>query len=204
MNLPDIPRHTDGESHDTVSVHCANTIDMAIERYGELESRLTSVNEWHSFSDKVKAEFCLVDPATGRQVNELKEGILVRIDIPGIGNPSGHGFDWTEIIDVQSESNDMAFPYFMFTLRPSPPADAPDSKISHFYTEESTNTFIVRRVGTCIYAEVHGRNERENTSDVPLMDSLRNKAVAVGGKLGLGKINWFGFTEALLKPFEYK
>lgn len=73
--------------------------------------------------------------------------------------------------------------------------------MAHFYNGEPTDTFIVRRVGTCIYAEVHGRNEIENTSGVPVSDIVGNKAVATGSKLGLGSINWLGLTKALLEPF---
>jgi len=52
--------------------------------------------------------------------------------------------------------------------------------------------------------EVHGRNEIENISEVPVLDSVRNKVVAIGGKLGLGEINWQGFTKAMLEPFKEK
>lgn len=93
-------------------------------------------------------------------------------------------------------------PIFSMTLRPcSAPGDK-NADVAHFYSEASTNTFVIRSMGTCIYIEVHGRNEIENTSEVPVMDSVRNKAVAIGGKLGLGKINWEGFTQAFLEPFK--
>ncbi len=90
------------------------------------------------------------------------------------------------------------------TLKPCPAPEGTDETVAHFYSGASTNTFVIRRVGTCIYAEVHGRNEIENTSEVPVLDSVRNKAVAIGGKLGLGKMNWQGFTKALLEPFKEK
>ena len=97
---------------------------------------------------------------------------------------------------------DKVSPFLAFTIRPCPAPDSDEKTVAHFYNKESTNTFIVRRIGTCIYAEVHGRNQIENTSDAPLLDIVRNKAVAIGSKFGIGHLNWIGFASALLEPFE--
>ena len=203
-NFPDIPHRTEGDSHDTVSMYCADTIEMAMDYYKKLEARFKSVNEWHALSDKVKAEFKLLDGRMARPTESLEKGNFIRIDVPGIGNPSGGGYDWTKVVDIQNNSEEYYSPFFSMTLRPCAATDDTDETVAHFYSQASTNTFVVRRVGTCIYAEVHGRNEIENTSEVPVLDSVRNKAVAMGGKLGLGKMNWQGFTKALLEPFGKK
>lgn len=202
MCHPNIPLQVQGESHDTVSMHCANSAETAAESYRKLEDRFRSVNAWHTLSDKVKAKFTLFDGNTERPTTSLKEGNFIRIDVPGIGNPSGRGYDWTRITDIRTREENPSFPFLAVTIRPCSAPDRSGGTVAHFYNEESTNTFIIRKVGTCIYAEVHGRNEIENTSEVPVLDISRNKAVAIGGKLGLGKINWLGFTQALLEPFE--
>lgn len=201
MIHPDIPSQTKGGFHDTVSMHCTNTASTAMECYEKLEARLSSVNEWHTFSDNVKAKFTLFDAKTQQPTDGLKKGDLIRIEVPGIGNPSGRGYDWTKIWDIKISEKEQAYPFFALTIGPCPAPDTIDGPVAHFYNAESTNTFIVRRIGTCIYAEVHGRNEIENTSEVPLLDTVRNKAVAIGGKLGIGSLNWLGFTQALLEPF---
>jgi len=196
-----IPRQIKGGSHDTVSMFCANTVEGAKEYYRKLEARFKSINEWHALSDKVKTKFTLFDGKTNKPTNSLEEGNLVRIEVPGIGNPSGGGYDWTEIIDIRTNGEERSLPFFSMTLKPcSAPGDTNET-IAHFYSEASTNTFVIRRVGACIYAEVHGRNETENTSEVPVLDTVRNKVVAIGGMLGLGEMNWQGFTMALLEPF---
>lgn len=64
------------------------------------------------------------------------------------------------------------------------------------------NSVVVRRIGSCIYTEVCGRNEIENMSDAPSLDGMRNKAVAIGSQIGLGELNWLGFTKAFLEPFD--
>ncbi len=202
MMYPNIPAQLKGDFHNIVSMQCANTVDIAVKDFEELQLRLKSVNEWDSFSAKIKAKFFIIDPKTNQTTSELKVGNLVKIDIPGPGSPSGSGYDWTEIIDVQNGIENQNCPFFAFTLRPCPAPDSDDETVAHFYNKESTNTFIVRRMGTCVYAEVHGRNQIENTSDAPLLDIVRNKAVAIGSKFGIGSLNWMGFASALLEPFE--
>lgn len=202
MNDPNIPCQIKGGSHDTVSMFCTDRLESAIEYYEKLEARFKSINEWHAFSDKVKAEFTMFDGKTNRPTNSLEIGNLIRIDVPGIGNLSGGGYDWTQITDIRTDGEERSLPFFSMTLRPcSAPGDM-DETVAHFYSGDSTNTFVIRRIGTCIYAEVHGRNETENTSGVSVLDAVRNKVVAIGGMLGLGKMNWQAFTKALLEPFK--
>ena len=202
MNYPNIPAQLKGGCHNIVSMQCANSVDIAIDNFKKLQLRLKSVNEWESFSAKIKAEFFLIDSETTKSTTELKVGNFIKIDIPGPGSPSGSGYDWTEIIDVQNGMEIQDSPFFAFTIRPCPAPDSDEETVAHFYNKESTNTFIVRRIGTCIYAEVHGRNQIENTADAPLLDIVRNKAIAIGSKLGFGSLNWMGFVSALLEPFE--
>ncbi len=201
MVHPNIPSQSFGGFHDTVSMFCAVSLEDAQECYSVLVARLMAVNSWETYSNKVKAGFTLLGICTGESTTDLEIGNFIRIDIPGIGNPSGGGYDWTKIVEIQ-KGDDADYPFFLFTIKPCSAFGEPEQPIAHFYTEDASNTFIVRKVGTCIYAEVHGRNELENSTNGPLMDNLRNKAVAVGSKVGLGNLNWLGFTKALLRPFQ--
>ncbi|KKL96180.1 hypothetical protein LCGC14_1847050, partial [marine sediment metagenome] len=181
MDYPNIPQQTKGEFNDVVNMFCANSEKEAFDAYQILENRLTAVNDWHELSDKVKTSFSLFSANGTKNTSDLDNGNHIRIDIPGIGNPSGSGYDWTEITEVQTSSANAKDPFFLITIKPCPAPDSKNDSVAHFYTDDSTNTFIVRKLGNCIYAEVHGRNEMENTSDVPIKDSVRNKAVAIGG-----------------------
>lgn len=201
MPHPKIPKQLEGGFHDTVSMCCADSLQVADSFYHRLEKRLLAINNWPSYSDKVKAGFTLFEGTNRNTTTFLEQGNIVRIDIPGIGNPSGGGYDWTKIIDIQ-KSEAWDYPFYLFTLKPCSEYGESNKPVSHFYTEAATNTFIVRKVGTCIYAEVHGRNEVENVNEAPLLDKLRNNAVALGSKLGIGNLNWLGFTKALLEPFQ--
>lgn len=202
MLYPTIPNQVQGGFHDTVSMHCEDNVQTAIDCYEKLQERLTSVNEWHAFSGKVKAEFMLFDAKTQQPTDDVEKGNLIRINVPGLGNPSGGGYDWTKIVEIQIGEAEQSDPFLLMTVRPCPAPKSTDGTVAHFYNGEASSTFIVRRVGTCMYAEVHGRNEIENTSTVPVLDTIRNKAVAIGSKVGIGNLNWLGFTQALLEPFK--
>ncbi len=202
MSYPRIPDRTKGENQDIVNMFCTDTEEAARDCYQVLESRLRGVNDWTSMSDKVKTGFSLFNSGGTGNPGNVEHGNLIRIDIPGAGNPSGNGYDWTEVIDIQTGGDKNRDPFCSITISPCTAPGTKNNTVAHFYTGESTNTFIVRKIGCCVYAEVHGRNETENISDVPILDTLRNKAVAIGGKFGLGSINWSAFTEALLEPFK--
>lgn len=200
MLYPSIPSQLKGEFHDIVSMICADSIEIAVEEFKKIQMRLVAVNAWHSLSEDVKSKFSLIDAKTHASTNKLEIHNFIRIDIPGPGNPSGNGRDWTQITDIQNVTTQQDNPFLAITIRPCAAPESNNGEVAHFYTSESTNTFIVRRVGTCIFAEVHGRNQVENTTDVPVLDSLRNKAITVGANLGLGGLNWLAFTKALLEP----
>lgn len=202
MEHPNIPNQTKGGHHDVVNMHCANTLEQAMTDYAELHRRLMAVNHWHEFSDKIKAEFSLIDATTLETTEEFTLGNYIKIDIPGPGSPSGHGFDWTKIIAIEKHQENDEQPFMAFTIQPCPAPDSDTDTIAHFYNDATTNTFIIRRIGNCLFAEVHGRNETDNVENLPFLDLVRNKAVAIGGKFGLGNLNWFGFTLALLEPFK--
>lgn len=198
MNYPEIPKHINGESSDIVNMICKENESLASAHFNEVKERLISVNKWHSYSDDIKASFYLVDSNDKLHSKGFEIGNYIKIDIPGPGNPIGKGFDWTEITSIQDGSDETNNPYFAFTIKPCAVPNVASNSTAHFYTDDATNTFIIRRVANCVYLEVHSRNELENTEDVPILDRIRNKAIALGGKVGLGNLNWDAFTKGLL------
>ncbi|AFL82548.1 hypothetical protein Aeqsu_3113 [Aequorivita sublithincola DSM 14238] len=204
MLYPKIPIQNKGDYHDFVSTICADSIDEANRNFKNLILRLKSVNDWHSYSEEVNANFSLIDYNTSEITTNVAIDNLIKIDIPGPGSPSGNGSDWTKIIDLQNGLNNYQSPFFAITIRTCSAPGSEDITTVQFYTEESTNTFIVRRIGTCIYAEVHGRNLQENSKDVPLTDLVRNKAIVIGSKIAIRNLKWVALTEALIEPFEIK
>lgn len=86
--------------------------------------------------------------------------------------------------------------YVLMTVRPSADPREVTSEIAHFYTDESTSTFIVRRDGLVVSAGAHGRNKTPNNEDVDLHDKIRNTAIALMARIGLSGGQWKNWSTA--------
>ena len=75
--------------------------------------------------------------------------------------------------------------------------------VAHFYSDEATSNFIVRRDGTKVTAGVYGRNEKPNVkkSDT-VIDKIRNAVVGTGGVSGFSKLQWKALVSGLLETEE--
>jgi hypothetical protein len=65
----------------------------------------------------------------------------------------------------------------------------------------ATSTFQVKRIGNCVSAEEHGRNEVPNLETGHLLDNIRNAIVSAGAKIGFSYPQWKSLVSGLLsKP----
>ena len=74
--------------------------------------------------------------------------------------------------------------------------DNPD--IAHFFSEDSSSSFSVKREGNRIIAGVYGRNEKPNVDAESVVDKIRNTAVAAGAISGFAKIQWKSLVNSLV------
>ncbi|NJB86365.1 hypothetical protein GGR26_002133 [Lewinella marina] len=198
MTGPALPPRREGSHHDTVSMHCHDS--DATGAYREAHARLLNINGWHLLNQAVRTEFQLCD-ADGSPVDRLpRVGDCIRIDLPGPGSPSGGGYDWVAITEM--DEVDGEFPYASITVAPCPAPGTDEEAVAHFFAAGATNTFVVRRVGNCVQAEVHGRNEKPNNTDPALLDRIRNEAVALAGKVGLSNIQWIDWARGVVSVVE--
>ena len=198
MSSPQIPPRRQGSHHDTVSMHCVDA--GAAEAYARVKVRLYAVNGWRELNDNIRAEFQVCDPAGGEVARPPGKGDYIRIDLPGPGSPAGGGYDWVRVTEIDEDNG--AEPWASLTVTPSSDPRGSGEEIAHFYAAGATNTFVVRRVGNCILAEVHGRNERPNVNEGGRLDRLRNEAVALAGKVGLGKVQWKDWTDGVVSVIQ--
>lgn len=196
--FPKIPVQEAGDCHDTISMRCFNDTATAKKHYSYMKQHLFAVHRWHLMDD-MPTKFRLVDK-TGQEKQGVPEtGDYIRIDIPGPGNPAGDGSDWVRIGQLQQEEEaDVAFVAILVHV--APPPDASVLTPAHFFGQGASSTFVVRRIGTCIQAEVHGRNEVNNTKQGTLSEKVRNGMVAAAAKMGLGKVQWKIWTEGMIAP----
>lgn len=71
--------------------------------------------------------------------------------------------------------------------------------VAHFFDEETTSSFLVKREGKKVTVGVYGRNEKPNTNTETVVDKLRNAAIAAGAISGFSKLQWKSLVNGLVK-----
>lgn len=192
-----IPSQKKGNHNDTVSERLFSTEKQAKLYFRIVRQRLLAINDWHKIAGEEKAEFALAN----------KEGLLVkrlpimgdyfRINLPGPDNQSGEGFDWVRVEDIH-EDDKLHEEFVFIKVRPSSNPQNNNTETAHFFDNAATSTFIVKRDGNKLSAEVHTRNEKPNIKGLNLAEKIRNTFVALGGIFGASKIQWKSLTDGLL------
>jgi len=162
-----------------------------------VKQRLLHPNEWHRLAGSATAFFQLTDSGGLEADRAVAVGDFFRIDVPGPGTTSGEGFDWVQVESIREGEED-GCRFLRIRVRPasSPVNDNPD--VAHFFSDEATSSFMVRREGPEVIAGVYGRNEKPNTGAGRLLDKTRNLAVAAGAIGGASKIQWKSLVEGMM------
>ena len=75
----------------------------------------------------------------------------------------------------------------------------PSGSVWHFFTEEASSCFLVKREKNTVTAGVYGRNEKPNTAAETFIDKARNTAVAAGAMTGFSKLQWKSLVNGLME-----
>jgi hypothetical protein len=193
-----IPEQETGVENDNESELVCRNDQEAKAFFKELKLRLLNVNEWKNYAGKGTAVFFLTDENGNRVERFAKKGDHFCIDIPGPGSVTGEGYDWVRIEEV-NETIQANSEYFAVLVRPASNPKNNDSDVAHFFADEATSSFVVSREGNILKAEVHGRNEKPNTSTAKIIDKARNAAVATGAISGFAKYQWKSLINGWLK-----
>ncbi len=115
------------------------------------------------------------------------EGDYIRIGLPAPGPAEGDGYDWVKIEKIESVSDvDRDVESLAMKLRPSDSPYDEKTTVAHFYSDEATNSLIIKRIGKNVTASFHGRNEIPNVNQTDgLLDKARNLIVAVSAMAGM-------------------
>jgi hypothetical protein len=160
-------------------------------------NRLVDVNHWDDYS--ALGQFQLVDSDGNELFRTAEIGDYFRINIKAPGLIAGSGYDWVRIEAIADHSDVEGYEEHMaMRVRPAQnPLDEKD-ETAHFFSDESTSTFLVKREGTVVTASVFGRNEVPNTSASNIIDKVRNQVVAATAIAGLSNIQWRSLVTGLL------
>jgi hypothetical protein len=186
------PQHEGGQSN-TESKKEFSSEQEAINFFHQVKKKLVNVNQWHHYAGKLTADFTLTDDK-GNPVNRtVEKHDHFRIDIPGPGSATGDGYDWVQVEEIAEEGNAL-------TIRVRPATNPTNEKqdVAHFFSDDATSSFIVRRDGNTVIAGVYGRNEKPNTEAEKAKDKIRNAAVATGAITGFAKLQWKTLVDGLL------
>jgi len=195
-----VPEHEKGSFHDTESIRLIEDHENTIDHYKTLKDRLLSVNYWNYYANGVGADFKLHDKEGNLKKRIPEKGDFIRIDIPGPGNFEARGYDWVQITDLYEKHPDdgEVLELLLMECRPSSIPGKVNTHTAHFYTAEASSTFIISREKDCIKLGIYGRNETPNL-DAQIADKARNLAIALGGMVGISKIQWKILTDALVE-----
>lgn len=156
--------------------------------YSKQREALLDVNNW-SESGMASADFQLMDK-DGKEVNNRapKEGDFLRIDLPFAPT----GYDYVQIDEI-IDNDDMT----SITVRPSKDPTSDSENTHHFFTDDATNTFTLRRSTSTngeplSVMQVNGRNEVTNSGVV-------NGAIALGSEYTpMQSMQWEGLLDHVL------
>jgi len=188
-------QHTGGEI-DTVKRVEFNSADEAKDFYQIAKERLLNVSHWAEICKVPLSTFTLTDSHGNTITRNAAEGDYIKIDIPGPGSHHGDGFDWVRIEKI-SEETESGMQQLSLQARPSPNPGHSDPDIAHFYTDQATSTFQVKRIGFIVTAEEHGRNEVPNTDTSFLTDNIRNTLVGWSAKIGFAYPQWKSLVKGI-------
>jgi hypothetical protein len=195
-----IPPQREGIKTDTVSSIKHKSQKEAVEHFLIVKARLFSISEWDKVCGKASATFNLTDAAGIPVTRKPVPGDHIRIDLPAPKTDDGEGYEWVVIEQVDDQSNSSTDEEYL-SIKVHP-ADSPlnnKKAIAHFFEPQTSSTFVVKRSGLTIQAEVHGRNEMPNTHTDSVWGRIRNLFVAVGAMLGVSKLQWKSLVEGLIR-----
>ncbi len=193
-----IPPQQEGVPIDTSSSKSFESLEQAKKFYEIARNRLLDVNNWHDYAGGISAHFQLIDREGRQAPSPAQKGYRFKINIPGPGSDTGHGYDWVEIEaleEVESEQVES----LAIRVRPTDNPEGEKSDTAHFYSRESTSTFTVTREGTKVTVAIYDRNTKPNTDAESTLDKIRDAVVGAAGIISFSKIQWKLLAEGILK-----
>lgn len=200
MSEPIIPPQREGSRVDIgYHIDCGSHT-QATRQYLVSCSRLLNVNEWHILCGALSSRFEVVS-TSGIPVDRLaREGDYFRINIPAPGPVEGDGYDWVKIERIEHHSDTHTDEERVsMRVRPAPNPLGEKSDVAHFFAQEATSTFRVRRIQLKVTASVHGRNEMANDDTATATDNIRNALVSLGARAGMSAMQWNSLVKGIIE-----
>ena len=184
-----VPEQVEGVKTNTESKVEFDDLIAAKDGFLEAKKRLQNVADWHRLAGDASANFELVD-AYGNSITGIPNiGNHLKIKITGPKTKTGEGFDWVKIEAIENSTENEA-EIFAMRVRPATNPENNSTDTAHFFTDDATSTFMIKRTNKTVTAAIYGRNEKPNVEADSLIDKARNAFVAFGAIIGLAKFQW--------------
>ena len=188
-----VPENEGGKANDLEEkVKCKNDEDCGT-TFKKACERMMNISSWQKLTDDKGASFSVMDGQENIVNRTPCVGDYVRINVPGPGNKEGGGYDWIKIDNLNRDDFHLGM-----TFRACARPRKNDDEADHFFNKNATSTFIIQRKSDEVIASYHGRNEKLNTDDNSLIDTIRNVVVGIGALLGFSEIQWKKLIKAFL------
>lgn len=192
-----VPRQKRGGFHDTESILQMQSNQATDEKFKTVKRRLLAVNQWQYYAGDESAEFKLCNQKSEIIESSPKIGDYIRINLSASYDEKQDEYHWVKITDVV-EVNTEKYQKILIECRPSKhPQASKNAQINHFFSAQSSSTFIVYKKNNEIRVEVYGRNETPNFN-TSFTKKVKNFIMASGGTLGMSKIQWKSLCDGLL------
>lgn len=193
-----VPRQFAGQEIEAQATKELTDETAAKSLYNEAKKKLLDVNNWQKIAGAVTAQFQVIDEK-GEEVNRnVKKRDHLRINIPGPGSKEGDGYDWVFVEELK-EINKESLQCLGFRVRPCENPFSEKKEIAHFYSKETTSSFIIIRENSKVISWIVDRNLVPNTESSSLPDKVRDVVVGVSGIAGFSKLQWQGLADGLIE-----
>ena len=194
-----VPENKEGKQTD-LKYSLILPFDEAVKCFERAHMRMLNPGTWHKLSGIFSACFVLTS-ANGQKVNRLAQvNDHYKIDIPGPGSKAGGGYDWVTVDAIEDITRTgMSEESCGLRLRPCSDPTGTGKDTAHFFQEQATSTFIIRRKDNTVTASYHGRNELPNVHTGSMFDNVRNTVIASGALSGFSEMQWMILIKAFLQ-----
>ncbi len=199
--IKNLPIQQSGAHTDTCHSIKLKSVERAKKQFEISKNRLLEVSNWHKLcGNAVSATFQLTNYRGNGVKGLAKNGYFLKINIPAPGTNAGNGYDWVQIESIEEKHDEVKDEeWISMRVRPAKNPTHPKEETAHFFKDEATSNFVVKRIKTRVIAEVHGRNEKPNTDNATIWDKIRNAFIALGAMLGFSKNQWKCLVKGLVK-----
>lgn len=191
-----IPTQEGGMQKDFEYSTDCKTLAAAKGLFDEARHRLLSINNWHTYGGKLSADFTLSDFKGTALERPASVGDYIKIDIPGPPLPHKK-YDWVHVTAIRYDAEENG-ELISMQLNPTTDPALPMEDTAHFFKEEASSTFILKREERTVTISYHGRNEKANTSTDSVQENIRNFLVGISAMLGFSNLQWQSLIKGII------